>query len=128
MSIYTNLANPRWRLNNLYLIVNKHSERIKFQENSVQKIINDSQAKRKIILKTRQMGVTTGEVLKQLDAVMFTKNMTACILAHEDDSIAKIFNTPRNAYKWMPESLRPEIDRGVGSKYEMFFPKMNSRI
>ena len=122
------MSDPRWRLNNVYLIVNKNSERVKFQENRVQKMLNDSVSKRRMILKTRQMGVTTGEVLKQLDAVMFNRNMTACILAHEDDAIAKIFNTPRNAYRWMPEAFKPEIDRGGGSKYEMFFPKMNSRI
>lgn len=81
-----------------------------------------------MVLKARQHGVTTGEVLSQLDKVMFTENFTACILAHEDDGIAKIFNTPRNAYKLMPDNLKPELDRGGGSKYEMFFPKINSRI
>ena len=128
MNLYENFKNPRWRLNNLYTIVNKSSKRIKFQENPVQKILNDSPAKRKIILKARQHGVTTGEVLRQLDKVMFTKNFTACILAHEDDGIAKIFNTPRNAYKLLPNNLKPELDRGGGSKYEMFFPEINSRI
>ena len=81
-----------------------------------------------MILKSRQMGMTTQEVIKQLDATMFTKNFTACILAHEDDGIAKIFNTPRVAYDRIPDNLKPEIARGGGSKYEMFFPKMNSRI
>lgn len=128
MNLYDNFKNPRWRLNNLYTIVNKASERIKFQENPVQKILNDSHSKRKMILKARQHGVTTGEVLRQLDATMFNRNFTACILAHEDDGIAKIFNNPRNAYKHMPDNLKPRLDRGGGSKYEMYFPDINSRI
>lgn len=108
--------------------MNKNSKRIKFQENPVQQILNDSLAKRKMVLKARQHGVTTGEVLSQLDKTMFTKNFTACILAHEDDGIAKIFNTPRNAYKHMPDHIKPRLDRGGGSKYEMYFPEINSRI
>src|SRR3990167_312680 len=127
-TLFKNLKDARWRLNNLYTIVDKKSNRIKFKENYVQKLLNDSDSKRKLILKARQHGVTTGEVLKQNDKVMFTRNFTACILAHEDDGIAKIFNTPRNAYKGMPDNLKPRLDRGGGSKYEMFFPEINSRI
>lgn len=74
------------------------------------------------------MGLTTQEVIKSLDATLFTRNFTSTILAHEDDAIAKIFNIPRFAYQNMPEPLRPDIDRGGGSKYEMFFPKLRSRI
>lgn len=126
--LYNNISNPRWRLNNLYYIVDKKSNLIKFNENSIQKRINDVDSNRKIILKARQFGVTTQESLKQLDAVLFRKNFTACVLAHEDDGIAKIFQKPRLAYDLMHASLKPEIARGGGSKYEMFFPKNNSRF
>lgn len=126
--LFENLKNPRWRLNNLYTIINKQSERIKFQENSIQRQINDQETNRNIILKARQFGVTTQESLKLLDTTLFNRNTTCVLLAHEDDGIAKIFNIPKTAYHFMPENLKPRIDRGGGSKYEMYFPEINSRF
>lgn len=123
-----NFKDPYWRLNKLYQIVNKKSQRIKFKENSIQKIINKSTSKRKIILKARQFGITTNEVIKLLDYTMFNRNVTTCILAHENDAIKKIFRIVRRAYKYMPELLKPQLDKGGGSKYEMFFPSINSLI
>jgi hypothetical protein len=74
------------------------------------------------------MGISTNELLRQLDFVLFHKNKTACILAHEQDAIEKLFRIVRRAYEFMPENLKPYLDRGGGSKYEMFFPGTNSRI
>jgi hypothetical protein len=122
------IHDPVWRLNNLYYVVNKKGRRVKFQQNSVQKLLNKVTAKRRRILKARQMGISTNELLKQLDFVLFHKNKTACILAHEQDGLEKLFRIVKRAYEYMPDSLKPEIDRGGGSKYEMFFPSINSRI
>jgi hypothetical protein len=74
------------------------------------------------------MGVSTNELLRQLDFVLFSKNKNACILAHEQDGIEKLFRIVRRAYEFMDPSLKPELAKGGGSKYEMFFPKNNSRI
>jgi len=99
-----------------------------FKENGIQAQINDCKKRWKDILKYRQGGVTTLEVLKMLDFVCFNKNKTACILAHKKDTLEKIFNIVRLAHKHMPETFRPQIAKGEGSKYELFFPKLNSRI
>lgn len=63
-----------------------------------------------------------------LDFVLFNENVTACIIAHEQDSIKKLFRIVRRAYEYLDPFFRPELDRGGGSKYEMFFPAKNSRI
>lgn len=123
-----NIKDPVWRLNNLYRIVDKKGQKVLFRQNRVQAILNQSKSKRKMILKARQMGVSTNELLRQLDFVLFNRNKTACILAHEQDAIEKLFRIVRRAYEFMPDQLKPVLDRGGGSKYEMFFPSINSRI
>jgi hypothetical protein len=123
-----NIKDPIWRLNNLYSVVSKSGKKVPFKQNSVQKILNTYTQKRRRILKARQMGVSTNELIKMLDFVLFNKNKTAVIIAHESDAIEKLFRIVRRAYEFIPENLKPELDRGQGSKYEMFFPKNNSRI
>lgn len=118
----------RWRLNHLYRVVDKQGEKVRFQENIVQEQINDDDSLRRIILKARQFGVSTNELLKLLDYVMWTPNKTVAILAHEQDAIQKLFRIVRRAYKFLDPNIRPQLERGGGSKYEMFFPEHNSRI
>lgn len=122
------LADWRFRLNNLYKIVNKKGQLVTFRENGIQRLINNSTSLRKRILKYRQGGVSTNEILKSCDAVFFHRNMTACLLAHQNDGLEILFNMARGAYKFMPDELKPRLDRGGGSKYEMYFPDLNSRI
>ena len=122
------LLNTDYRLNHIYHIVNKNGQREIFKQNSVQRLVSENKSKRKIILKARQMGVSTNELIRQLDFVLFGTNKTACILAHEQDAIEKLFRIPRRAYEYMDQAYKPELYKGGGSKYEMFFPKNNSRI
>ena len=76
------IANREWRLSNLYKIVDKHGQKINLVPNIIQKKINQCHSNRKMILKARQFGVSTNELIKMLDFVCFRKNMTACIIAH----------------------------------------------
>lgn len=123
-----NFESPNWRVENLYSIVDKQGNTIPFKRNNIQRLIARSRKRRKMILKARQFGVSTGAIVELFDWVVFNKNANACILAHEQDSIKKLFRIAQRLYKFMPDALRPEIDRGGGSKYEMFFPEINSRI
>lgn len=126
--IRNTLGSKRWRMNNLYSVVNKAAERVQFRPNVVQRHILEHPSDRSTILKSRQVGVTTIGVLDFLDDVLWTRDLTACILAHEKDGIEKIFRAARRAYNFLPPELKPRLDRGGGSKYEMFFPELNSRI
>lgn len=122
------LADPVWRLNHLYKIVDKDKTRRTFKENAIQGILNADNTRRKKILKARQFGVSTNEILKQFDFTIWHENITSVILAHEQDAIEKLFRIVRRAYEFMDPQYKPELDRGGGSKYEMYFPKINSRI
>lgn len=116
------------RLGKLYYIVNKDGKKTLLKPNNIQKRINASKANRKIILKSRQVGVSTNELIKIFDRTIWTPNTTSCIIAHERDGIEKLFRICRRAHDFMDPNIQPILDRGGGSKYEMFFPEINSRI
>lgn len=122
------LKDPNWRLENLYFIVDKKARRRLFKRNNVQRIAAAYHQKRRRYLKSRQLGISTYELLRLFDVTIFTPNTTTCILAHEKDAIEKLFRIPRRAYDHLHPLVKPEIDKGGGSKYEMFFPEINSRI
>lgn len=122
------IADPKWRLTNLYYIVDKNGHKIKYTPNKPQAFVNQSKSKRKIALKSRQIGFSTNEILKQFDYTIFNKNITSVILAHEQDAIEKLFRIVKRAYTFMPEEIRPKLEKGGGSKYEFYFPAINSRI
>jgi hypothetical protein len=122
------IIDPAWRIRNLYKIVNKDGKVVKFTPNEFQERVLDDPARHKAILKARQIGFSTACIIRLLDKTMFTDNQTSVILAHEKDSITKLFRIVLRAYKYMDKRYKPRIDRGGGSKHELYFPDINSRI
>jgi hypothetical protein len=127
-TIFDNIHDEAWRLQNLYRITTKEKEEKIFTMNPIQKDIDRSKDRFKAILKSRQVGISTYFLIKKLDKTLWTPNQTTCILAHEDDAIKKLFRIIRYAYDGLPDAIRPNIWKGGGSMYEMFFPGINSRI
>lgn len=120
---------PRhWRLEHLYKIVNKQGQLVKFRENEIQRRISANKAKRKMILKARQFGVSTGRIIRLFDKTINRENTTSAILAHENDAIEKLFRIVHTACDNMHPTFKPRPDKGGGSKYELYFPEINSRI
>ena len=61
----------RWRLNNLYYIVDKEGNRVQFKMNWAQEQLFDGMHYLNVILKARQLGFTTFIQLFMLDACVF---------------------------------------------------------
>jgi len=122
------LRDPNWRLTRLYKITNKSGDSLLFRPNYIQQRINKNTAKKKRILKARQFGVSTNEILKQFDKTIWTPNFTSCILADKRANMEKLFRIVHRAYDSMPPEFQPIVDRGGGSKHELYFPKIDSRI
>lgn len=122
------LLDPVWRINNLYKIVDKNGRLVTFRENEHQAMVNRDTSNEKIILKSRQIGFSTGCLIRLFDKSIWTPNQTSVIIAHEQDSIKKLFRIIYRAHKFMDPDIQPALDRGGGSKYEYFFPEINSRI
>lgn len=123
-----NFSSRAWRLNNIYNIVDKQGHKILFKQNPIQQRIFASSASRKQILKFRQPGVSTGCILDFFDKTIWNENQTTMIMSHDQPTIKKLFRIVQRAYRWLDPALKPALDRGGGSKYEYYFPAINSRI
>lgn len=78
-----NFGSKLWRLNNLYSINDKNGKFIKLKLNAAQiKILTEFKHNKKIILKSRQQGVTTLFCAYNLDSCLFKPNYSAGIQSY----------------------------------------------
>jgi hypothetical protein len=100
------LLDKEWRIRNLYKIVDKEKNLIKFVPNKAQRLFREKKWSRNIVLKARQLGITTDACIDMLDDVLFTKNFTAVIIAHEKVAVIKIFKKVKIAWEHFPQELK----------------------
>lgn len=89
LAFYNNMKDWKWRIENLYYIVDKNGKKVKFKPNWAQRRVLDSFWFFNIILKARQLGITTFFCIVYLDQVLFKANKTAGIIAHTDSDTKK---------------------------------------
>jgi len=104
-----NISNPYWRLNNLYCIVNKSGQKIPFILNWAQDELYRDMWYCNLILKARQLGISTFICLLFLDRCLFNDNMSAGIIAHTIEDGQQLFRRIKFAYDNLPEQLRSLI-------------------
>jgi hypothetical protein len=85
------LSNREWRLNNLYYIKNPKGERIPFKPNWAQKEVLFDPHPFKIILKARQLGMTTAICIDNLDRILWSRNTQVGTIAHTLGDAEDIF-------------------------------------
>src|SRR5215475_2742114 len=85
------LKDRRWRLSNLYRIIDKDGRKIPFRPNWAQLALLDDIHNQNCILKARQLGFTTFIQLYMLDACLFNSNRRAGTIAHRLDDAKVIF-------------------------------------
>lgn len=85
------ILSKEWRLNHLYRIINRDANSIKFTLNSVQKHVLNNLHNRNLILKARQLGMSTFAVIYLLDEVLFTENLQAGIVSYSLEHAQHIF-------------------------------------
>lgn len=97
--------NLKWfRINTLYFIKNKEGKKVPFKPNAAQRERYIHGHVRDIILKARQLGFTTEEMIEALDDCLFTDNFSAGCIAHKLDDAQDIF---RNKVQFAYENLSP---------------------
>jgi hypothetical protein len=111
-------------LNNLYWIKDKAGNRVKFKMNWAQKMVWQGLWYFSIILKARQLGITTFFCILYLDIVLFNEHKTAGIIAHKDKDAKKIF---KDKVKFAWDNLDPLLKEYLGppntdSAGELAFP------
>jgi hypothetical protein len=101
------LADPWWRLNNLYWIKDKQGNRVKFKWNWAQKDLYENMWYLNLILKARQLGMTTAIQIFMLDRCLFNDHMNAGVVAHNKDDAQKFFaDKIKFAYDNLPDDLK----------------------
>ena len=108
-SVKEMLSNPKWRLNNLYYIVDKQGRKIKFKLNWAQEELNNNLWYCNVILKARQLGISTYVCLLFLDRCLFNSHLSAGIIAHTLEDAQQLFKRVKFAYDCLPESIRSKI-------------------
>jgi hypothetical protein len=103
-------ADRRWRLNNLYWITDEHGRRVPFRMNWAQEALFDGMHHVNLILKARQLGMTTFAQLFMLDMCVFRPNIRAGTIAHTLPDAQAIFRDKvRYPYDNLPAGLRAHV-------------------
>lgn len=118
---------PRWRLSNLYWITDKDGRKVKFEPNTAQmQFLNETTALN-ILLKARQLGMTTLCCLIYLDACLFNPNTRAGVIAHKLDDAKVIFRDKiRYPYDNLPDQLRQRLSSVQDSADTLTFSNNSS--
>lgn len=85
------MINEQWRLNNLYRIIDLNSNSIPFKLNYIQTNVYENLHSRNLILKARQMGMSTFAVVYLLDQVLFSENLHVGIVSYSLEHAQHIF-------------------------------------
>jgi len=112
--IHEKLSDREWRLNNLYYIKDKKGKKVLFKPNVAQRELLDNLWYMNIVPKARQLGITTFFTILYLDAVLFSENKTAGIIAHRQEDMRKIFRN-KIVFAWenMPDWVRMSIGEPI---------------
>lgn len=117
----------KWRLNNLYNIVNDEGFVVPFQMNEAQEWLYDNLHTYNIILKSRQLGFTTFIDLYFLDKLIFNSNTEALIIAHKIDDAMKFMRRKiRFPYTHLPEAIKQKVKIKKDSEGEIIFSNGSS--
>lgn len=116
------LGNKEWRMSHLYKIVDKNKKRIIFKKNKVQEHFDKNKHIKNIILKSRQLGMTTYECVDMLDDTLFTRNFSGLFIAHTDKDATEIFDKKVD-FAWNNIELKQlwKVDSDTSKKLKFNF-------
>lgn len=104
------LTSKMWRLSNLYTIITKDSEKKIMRLNFAQrKILRDFKHSRKIILKSRQQGISTLYLAYNLDTCIFKSNHSAGIQSYGQDEANKLAMRARLMWTEFPQAIKDSL-------------------
>lgn len=121
-----NISDLSWRLNNLYTIIDKNGYQCKFQFNYAQKALYSNLWYNNVILKARQLGISTFVSLYFLDACLFKPNVAAGIIAHTREDAEHMFKRIKFAYDQLPSPIKDFRSATVDSARELIFNNNSS--
>lgn len=111
-----------WRMNNLYTVKNKQGRLVPFKINEMQMKVALCPHNRQIILKSRQVGMSTLKLIESLDDALFNPNRTNGVMAQGLDEASELLEKARCAWEHLHESVK----RFLGLKYVASGMAMNT--
>lgn len=133
-TLTANLDNPAWRLANLYQIITKGDDGddlvVDFKPNRAQLRLFTRMHWRNLILKARQLGMTTFIAILWLDTALFSKDPIRCgIIAHSREDAEVIFRDKvKFAYDHLHETLKQAFPLKRDSASELLFEHNGSSV
>lgn len=101
------LRDPLWRLNHLYYILGKQGACQRFNLNCAQLDLFEKRHSLNLVLKARQLGITTFIQLYMLDAALFKKGIRCGIIAHNLKDAQVFFRDKiQYAYERLPAVIK----------------------
>jgi hypothetical protein len=100
------LNDPYWRLNHLYWIIDKVGNKELFKLNWAQEKLYHEMWYCNLILKARQLGISTFVCLLFLDRCLFNSNQHAGIIAHTREDAEMLFRRVKFAYDNLPIEIK----------------------
>lgn len=120
------LGNPFWRINNLYQIVDKEGRKKPFKLNWAQEKLYKDMWYCNVILKARQLGISTLIGLLFLDRCLFNSNVSAGIICHTREDSEAFFRRIKFAYDALPEEIKSLRPANSDTKNELSFSNGSS--
>lgn len=117
---------PLWRLGNLYHIIDKSGKKQLFKLNWAQQELYDDMWYCNLILKARQLGVSTFVCLLFLDRCLFNSNVAAGIICATFEDSQQMFKRIKFAYDNLPEEIKALRTATVDSARELVFSNGSS--
>ena len=100
----------KYRMNSLYRIIDRDGNDVKFNLNAVQEDVLDKIHTRNLILKARQLGMSTFSVLYLLDECIWTPNLSSGIVSYSLEHAQHIFKRIiGHAMDHLPPWLRVDV-------------------
>lgn len=111
------LADQRWRLNNLYKILDEDGQQVTFVMNPPQLDLYDNMKHKNVVLKARQIGFSTFIDLFILDSCLFRPGTEAMIVADTLPNAEDIFRRKiLYPFEHLPVELRELLPTKAGTK------------
>lgn len=104
------LKSRRWRLDNLYWILDEDGNAVRFRMKDVQRELDEGLHHRNIVPKSRQHGITTWACIRALDTALFKKHSRCGLVFHKNEPAKAAFRHKiMFAYDRLPDWLKAEV-------------------
>ena len=120
------LQSREWRLDNLYSVKDKDGKKTIFRRNKVQKHFDENAHCKNIILKSRQVGITTFKTIDALDDALFviSRMVFNLLVGHNKEAMEEIFDEKikfawENLPDWLKKSWKVSSDTAKSFSFDL---------